>query len=108
VQVTIVGRHKDVPEDLKEYVGGKLDKLPRYYDRVMMIEVIFDGRQGRKSVEIVVSAAKHREFVAREIGEDSYTCFDLCIDKIERQLRRHKERIRNRKHPGKPASAGSE
>lgn len=103
MQVTVVGRHGDVDEGLKQYVTDRLEKLPRYYDRVMMIEVIFDGQASQKPVEIVVSAARHREFVAREAGNDSYASFDLCFDKIERQLRRHKERVRNRKHPVKPA-----
>ena len=99
MQVTIVGRHTEVPVNFKEYAESKLSKLPRVFDRVMMIEVIVDGQLAQKSVEIVVSAARHREFVAHEMGDDTYACFDLCFDKIERQLRRHKERLRNRKHP---------
>ena len=99
MQVTIVGRHTEVPAAFKEYAESKLSKLPRVFDRVMMIEVIVDGQPSQKSVEIVVSAARHREFVAHEKGEDTYACFDLCVDKIDRQLRRHKERLRNHKHP---------
>lgn len=108
MQVTVIGRHMDVPPELRDYVEKKLDKLPRFYDRVMMIEVIVEHDQNQNSVEIVVSVAKHREFVAQESSDDLYASFDICLDKIERQLRRHKDRIRNRKHPARPAQEGAE
>lgn len=102
MQVTIVGRHGDVSQHVKDYMTSKLDKLPRFYDRVMYIEVIVDGQPPRNTVELVVSVAKHREFVAKETGKDVFPCFDLCLDKIERQLNRHKERTRSHKHPPPP------
>ena len=99
MQVTIVGRHTTIPENFKEYAETKLDKLPRVFDRVMMIEVIVDGQGEHISLEIVVSVAGHHDFVAHEAGNDAFPCFDLCLDKIDRQLRKHKEKLRNRKHP---------
>jgi putative sigma-54 modulation protein len=102
VQVTIVGRHMEIPEQTKAYIERKLEKLPRFYDRVMQIEVVIDGQSPGNTVEIVVSVAKHREFVVQETGEDVLACFDVCVDKMERQLRRHKEKVRNRKHPEQP------
>ncbi|NLX06929.1 MAG: ribosome-associated translation inhibitor RaiA [Phycisphaerae bacterium] len=107
MQVSIVGRHMDVPESFKEYAETKLAKLPRVFDRVMMIEVILEGQASQKSVEILVSAAGHSDFVAREEGDDVFACFDLCHDKIDHQLRRYKEKIRNRKHPERPGAGGS-
>jgi len=98
VQVSVVGRHGEVPADLKQYVETKMAKLPRFYNQVMMIEVIFDGRGTQRSVEIVVSAARTREFVANELGDDYFACFDLCFDKIEAQIRKHKEKVRDHKH----------
>ena len=37
--------------------------------------------------------------MASEEHEDAFAAVDLMLDKIERQIRRHKERLRNRKHP---------
>jgi len=104
VQIQIIGRHTEVPEDTKKYIGEKLKRLPRYYDRIIGVEVVFDGSASEIRVEILVSAAKHREFVAHETGTDGVACFDKCLDKIEEQLRRHKERVRNRKHPEHPTA----
>ena len=77
MQVTVIGRHMDIPPELRDYVEQKLDKLPRFYDRVMMIEVIVEHDQNQNSVEIVVSVAKHREFVAQESGDELYASFDM-------------------------------
>jgi len=97
MQVTIIGRHREVPQSVKEYIERKLEKLPRFYDRVMTVEVIIDGQARRNSVEIVAY-----EFVAQESGDDVHACFDVCFGKIERQIRRHKHRLRNRKRAERP------
>jgi putative sigma-54 modulation protein len=98
VQVTIIGRHMEVPQDLRRYMQEKAEKLPHYYDRVMAVEVIVDGEQGAKRVELVVSVAGHEDFVAEEKGTDIFACFDVCLDRVEKQLTRHKDRVRDRKH----------
>jgi putative sigma-54 modulation protein len=108
VQVTIIGRHIDVPGDMKRYIEEKSEKLPHYYDRVMSVEVIVDAEHATKSVELVVSVAGHEDFVAKETGTDIYTCFDLCIDHLEKQLTRHKDRVRDRKHHAARATGQEE
>ena len=99
MQVTIIGRHADVPADLKRYIEEKCDKLPHYYDRVMAVEVIVEVEQPTvKRVEMVISVAGHEDFVAKEKGTDFFACFDICLDHIEKQLTKHKARVRDHKH----------
>lgn len=99
MQITVSGRHMGVSAPLKEYCEEKSAKLTRYYDRIQSIEIILDGRDGRHAVEIIVHTERTTPFVATEQHEDAYAAVDLLIDKIERQLTRHKEKLRNRKHP---------
>ncbi|MFA5863886.1 MAG: ribosome-associated translation inhibitor RaiA [Phycisphaerae bacterium] len=98
MQVTIIGRHMDVPQDLKRYIEEKAQKLPHYYDRVMAVEVLVEGEHSAKRVELVVTVAGHENFVAQEKGDDIFACFDICIGHIEKQLTRFKDRIRDKKH----------
>ncbi len=101
MQINIIGRHWEVPDNLKSYILEKAEKLPKYYDRVMEVEVIVDGEPPERRIELIVSVAGHPSFVAEDRGEDLFACFDICFDKVERQLRRFKEKVRNRKHhPG--------
>jgi len=102
VQISVTGRHVDITEPMKEYAQEKAAKLTRYYDRIERIEVIVDQESNRQNVEMVVRADHKNTFVAQVESKDFYEALDRVIDKIERQLIRHKERFRNRKHPGKP------
>jgi len=99
MQVRITGRHMGVSDSLKAYCLEKAAKLPRYYDRIRSIEVILDGKDGLHTAEIIVHTDRADPFVAAEQNPEAYAAVDLVLDKIERQLTRHKERVRNRKHP---------
>ena len=48
-------------------------------------------------MEILVSAEHKHDFVARETGSTPEAAMDLCVHKIENQLRRYKERVQNHK-----------
>jgi len=109
VQITIIGRHVDVDSELRSYVESKVGKLIKYYDRILSVEVILDGEGNGFGAEIVAKAEHRSSFVAKERGDDMYAAVDLVMDKIERQITRHKERVRNRKHKGSRSTGpGSE
>lgn len=105
MQVTVSGRHMGVSDALKAYCQEKAERLPRFLDRIQAIEVVVDGKDGTHTVEIIVRSAGAQPFVATEQHADAYAAVDLLIDKIEEQLRRYKEKHRNRKHPPR-ATAG--
>ncbi len=100
MQITVTGRHMGVSDPLKAYCLEKAERLPRFLDRVQSIEVIVDGKAGLHTVEMIVhSAGAAQPFVASEQHEDAFAAVDLLSDKIEEQLRRYKQKHRNRKHP---------
>ncbi|MCB9849539.1 MAG: ribosome-associated translation inhibitor RaiA [Phycisphaerales bacterium] len=101
MQISVTGRHGDVTDRIKEYAEEKAARLPRYYDRVHAIEVVLDHEGDQTVVEMIVKAAGTQDFIAREVGPEALSCIDLLVDKLERQLTKHKEKFRNRKHPGK-------
>lgn len=102
MRVTVSGRHMAVSDGLKEYCESKAEKLVRFYDRIQLIEVVLDGHNGLHSAEMIVHTEGTPPFVASEEQTDAFAAVDLLMDKIERQIRRHKERLRNRKHPQTP------
>lgn len=99
MQVTVSGRHMGVSDDVRQHCVAKAERLHRFYDRIQSIEMILDGHDGEHSAEVIVHLDGSPPFVASQDHEDLYASVDLLMDKIERQIRRHKERIRNRKHP---------
>jgi putative sigma-54 modulation protein len=99
MQITVTGRHMGVSDALKEYCVQKADKLPRLFDRISAIEVVLDGKDGQHSAEMIVHSAGSPPFVASEQHDDAFAAVDLLMDKIEAQVRRFKQKQRNRKHP---------
>ncbi len=99
MQITVSGRHMGVSESLKDYCREKAERLIRFFDRIQSIEVVLDGSNGQHFAEMIVHAEGTQPFVAREQHDDAYAAVDLMLDKVERQIRRHKEKLRNRKHP---------
>ena len=99
MQVIVTGRHMGVTESLKDYCREKAERLPRLLDSIQSVEIVFDGKEGVHTAEMIVHSVGTQPFVASEQHEDAFAAVDLLMDKIEEQLRRHKERRRNRKHP---------
>lgn len=99
MQITVSGRHMGVSDEIKQYCMEKAERLSRFFDRIQQVEVVLDGKNGRHDAEIIVHSEHTPPFVAQEAHDDLHAAVDLLMDKIERQLRDHKERLRNRKHP---------
>ena len=96
MNMVVKARHMDVTEAMREYVETKIAKIPRFYDSIQSIEVILDIEAEQAVVEIVVSAKRKHTFVATHRDTNMYACIDRCLDKITRQIRRHKDRVRDR------------
>ena len=102
MQVSVTGRHFEITGRIRSYAEEKANKVPRFYDRVQSVDVVVDRDGDLVAVEMIVAAAgSQTTFVAKEVGPDVIACIDLLIDKLERQLTKHKEKFRNRKHMGK-------
>lgn len=100
MDVRIIGKHVSITRDGRTRIEEKIAKLPRYYNRIDDIEIIVEGSEGADvgSVEIIARAKHNHTFVARHVGADMYACIDEVIKKIERQLKKHKQKQRDNKH----------
>jgi len=95
--IKITGRHMEITEALRSYAEKKVSRVVNKYNRVSEIEVLFESEAMTQTVEIILKADNHQPFVVRHSEEDAYASLDAAIDKIERQLVRHKEKTRNRR-----------
>jgi len=101
MEIKIIGKHIELTEAIRALVEEKVSRIPRFYNSLGEIEVILDGSEGGgSSIEIVARAEHSRVFVAKEVGEDMYSCIDEAVRKVERQLSKHKEKERDNKHSG--------
>lgn len=99
MQLTVTGRHIETTDSMRHYAEEKFGKLTRFYDRIESIDVILDQESNQHRVEVLVHADHKNTFVAQVDASDFYEAVDLVVDKLERQITRHKDRQRDRRHP---------
>ena len=96
MQIKFSARHGQVSEETRDWITEKIEKLPRLYDRIMSIEVVVDlEHRETPSVELKVSA-KQNDFVATNQAEGLLASVDGAVEKMEQQLRKHKEKVKDR------------
>lgn len=108
MQIKISARHGHLNEATQDFIRVKAEKLLHFFQRLMMIEVLVDLKEEEKVVEFLVSAEHKHDFVAREKNQDILAAVDLVLDKLERQVRRYKEKIQDhRRTPSTGQVAGA-
>jgi len=95
VQIKISARHGHLGEATQQFIREKAEKLLHYFERLTLIEVTVDLKNDLKVVEFVVSAEHKHDFVASESNNDVLVAVDMAVDKLERQVRRYKEKIQD-------------
>ncbi|MBQ1688303.1 MAG: ribosome-associated translation inhibitor RaiA [Lachnospiraceae bacterium] len=95
----ISGKNIDVTEGLKEAVYEKIGKLERYFTENTEIHVTFSVEKERQKIEVTIPM-KGNIIRAEEESTDMYVSIDLVEEIIERQLRRYKNKIIERKQAG--------
>ena len=106
---TITGKHVEITDAIREHAVEKTAKLPRYYNSINNVTVTIDNSAGPKpTVQIIASAEHNKVFIVKETGEDTYACIDVAARKLERQLKKQKEKERNNKHHATPAPPAPE
>jgi putative sigma-54 modulation protein len=96
VQVNIAVRHGHISDATQAMVQEKLDKLPRLYDRISAIEATIDMEHREAPVVSLKVSAKKHEFVATEQAENLLAAVEVVVDRMEQQLRKHKEKVQDR------------
>jgi putative sigma-54 modulation protein len=96
MQITTTFRHLDPSDALKSYAEEKLERVNKYIDEPVVAQVFMTVEKIRHCAEVTLTA-KGITIKASEETNDMYSAIDAVVDKIERQLRRYKERIKDHK-----------
>jgi putative sigma-54 modulation protein len=96
VQINISTRHGHVSDKTQTAIREKFERLSRLYDRISAIELTINLEHPETpGVDLKVSAKKH-DFVAAAQADNLQAAVDIVIDKMEQQLRKHKEKVQDR------------
>ena len=102
MNLTISGHHLDVTPALRSYVTSKLDRITRHFDQVVDVKVLLTvenlkEKQCRKRAECNVHV-KGSDMFAESSHADMYAAVDELVDKLDRQVVRHKDRLQSHHH----------
>jgi putative sigma-54 modulation protein len=104
MNLTISGHHLEVTPALREYVVNKLDRVTRHFDQVVDISVLLTvekqkEKERRQKAEVNLHV-KGRDIYVEHSSEDLYAAIDTLMDKLDRQVMRHKDRLHDHHHDG--------
>jgi putative sigma-54 modulation protein len=92
MQVDVTGHHVDVTPALKDYVRTKLGRIERHFDHVTDVHCILTVEKLRHKAEATLQVSGGRLY-ADATEEDMYAAIDGLMDKLDRQVRKHKEKL---------------
>ena len=95
------GHHLDVTPAIREYITGKLDRVTRHFDHVIDVNMILSVEKLKQKVEASVHLSGKDIFVECHDG-DMYAAIDSLIDKLDRQIIKHKEKNGERRGGREP------
>jgi len=91
MQVSVTGHHVEVTDSLRNHVEAKIAKLKRHFDNVTDVHVILTVEKLEQKAEATVQISGAKLF-ADDVQEDMYQAIDNMIDKLDRQIIKHKEK----------------
>jgi putative sigma-54 modulation protein len=102
MNLQISGHHLELTPALREYVITKLDRVLRHFDQVIDGSVVLSvdnhrEKDKRQKVEINLHL-KGKDIFIESCDEDMYAAIDLMVDKLDRQVLRHKDKIQGHAH----------
>lgn len=101
MQINVSTRHGQLGQDTKTKITDKVSKLTRLENHTSSVHVTVDvGHEDDPAVEINVNVDRAHEFVATAQAGTLWSSLDAAIEKIEEQLRRHKDKRKDHSKPG--------
>lgn len=98
MDIKIIGRHMNVYETVKDYAHSKIGKLDRFFDQIQHIELILSKDGNDKVAEMIIKARVGGQFIGKEKAEEFFAAIDLLVDKMSRQLKKAKEKLKQNHH----------
>ena len=92
MQINLTGHHLAITDSLKDYVEDKFRRLERHFENITRIHVILTVEKERHKAEATLHVNRGNLFADAE-RQDMYAAIDGLIDKLDRQLKKHKEKL---------------
>jgi len=93
MQLNITGQHVEITEALREFVTSKFGKLEQYFDHINQVYIVLKVQKVTQIAEATLHVNGGELHAAAE-EKDMYAAIDGLIDKLSRQLNKHKDKLK--------------
>ncbi len=93
MQINLTGHHVEITDSLRNYVDTKFSKLERHFDHISNVHVILNVEKINQKAEATVHLSGAEVFASSE-NTDMYAAIDSMVDKLDRQVIKHKEKLK--------------
>jgi putative sigma-54 modulation protein len=93
MQITVSGHQVAVTPALREYVIGKFERIVRHFEHLHGVNVTLAVEKLVHKAEATLHCAANKTIHADAQGEDMYAAIDALIDRLDRQVKKHKEKL---------------
>jgi putative sigma-54 modulation protein len=102
MNLNITGHHIEVTPAIRDYVTSKLDRVIRHFDHVTSVHVILSVEKLQQKAEVTLHV-KGKDIFADSVNADLYASIDALVDKLDRQVVKHKEKTSTHTHDKRQA-----
>ncbi len=99
MNLKLTGNHVEITDAMRDYVISKISKITRHFDHVIDVSVILSVEKLKQKAEANVHIRGKDIFVETD-SEDMYASIDSLVDKLDRQILKHKEKNLERRNHG--------
>ncbi len=96
MEIQITSRHAKASQNLQETITAELNRLEKFFDKITSCHVILDSEHMDKKVEITMNTLGH-QIVGTAKAENLGKAIDGAVEKVERQLKKLNQKIKNHK-----------
>lgn len=93
MQINLTGHHIEITDSLRTYVDTKFSKLERHFDHISNVHVILNVEKLNQKAEATMHLSGAEVFASSE-NTDMYAAIDSMVDKLDRQVIKHKEKLK--------------
>lgn len=95
MQINLTGHHVEITDSLRDYVNSKFAKLERHFDNITIVHVVLTLEKLQQIAEAKINLSGGEIFATCQ-QDDMYAAIDGLFDKLDRQVIKHKEKLKQK------------
>jgi len=97
MQISVTARHMDITDAIRAYANEKVENALNEFPRIERVHVVLNVEKYRHFAEVFVQAKNHIRVEGQDESDDMYVSIDRAVEKVQRQLRRLRDKVQHHK-----------